>query len=289
MRNLYEEKIKQQQDEITALRSNRVLFDEINRPKGAIPKTSLTTDKFRCSEQVSNFQDMSKTQGTRGDQIDPHMQTLQTLAKLLREMQLDTRQKHELLSQILDHNGNTRTNNTMPKIHEQPTQEPHILEPNTHELDIHQENVNTKPRDSYLRRLRLIPVFDGESYKALRNFLDIAHALNESWINNTEKNELIDTLNLQIRGEARDVVGDLYEITFEEMKDKMLKHFAYLVNKKVVTSQLENLRQNDKETMTEYLERARKLLKINAAHINFHQKSRSENMTEQLAEHSLEG
>lgn len=106
----------------------------------------------------------------------------------------------------------------------------------------------------------MIPKFNGESYKALRNFLDIANALNESWINKVEKNELIDTLNLQLRSEARNVVGDLYESSFEEMRDKLLKYFAYLVNKEVVTSQLENIRQNEKETMTEYSERARKLL-----------------------------
>lgn len=118
-----------------------------------------------------------------------------------------------------------------------------------------------KPRDSYARRLRLIPVFDGETYKSLRDFLDVAGALNDSWTNDTEKTELIETLSLQLRGEARNVVGNLFESDFDEMKKKLLKHFDYLMNREVVTSQLENLRQTAKETIVEFAERARKTLK----------------------------
>lgn len=120
---------------------------------------------------------------------------------------------------------------------------------------------NQKPRDAFLRRLRAIPIFDGESYKALRDFLDITKALNDSWTNEAESNELIETINLQLRGEARDAVGNLFDSSYDEMKDKLLKHFAYLVNKDIVTSQLENLRQEPKETVSEYAERARKLLR----------------------------
>lgn len=198
---------------------------------------------------------------------DPYVATLQTVTQLLRELQLDTRQKHALLNELFENNGNSNRNSAnlgacepiVPPVHEPIA--PIVHEAHDDDRNIQHLNVNVKPRDSYLRRLRLIPVFDGESYKTLRNFLDIAYALNESWTNEAEKNELIDTLNLQIRGEARDVVGDLYEITFEEMRDRLLKHFAYLINKEVVTTQLENLRQNEKESITEYSERARKLLK----------------------------
>lgn len=123
------------------------------------------------------------------------------------------------------------------------------------------QNQNLVSRKPYLDHLKKIPEFDGESYKALRNFLDIAGALNESWTNDVERNNFIDTLSLQLRGEARDVVGNLYQSSFDEMRDKLLKYFSYLINKEIVTSQLENIRQNDKETMSEYAERARKLLR----------------------------
>lgn len=85
--------------------------------------------------------------------------------------------------------------------------------------------------------------------------------MNDSWTNEAESNELIETINLQLRGEARDAVGNLFDSNYDEMKDKLLKHFAYLVNKDIVTSQLENLRQEPKETVSEYAERARKLLR----------------------------
>lgn len=85
-----------------------------------------------------------------------------------------------------------------------------------------------KPRDSYLRRLRLLPVFDGENYKSLRSFLDVTKVLNDSWINDSEKLEFIETINLQLRGEARNVVGNLYESDYERMKNKLLKQFVNL-------------------------------------------------------------
>lgn len=120
-------------------------------------------------------------------------------------------------------------------------------------------------RKSYIRRLGAIPIFDGESYKSLCNFLDIAEALNDSWINDEEKTEFIDTLSLQIRGEARKVVGNLYESNFDAMKNSLMTHFSYLANKDIITSQLENLHQENKESITEYANRARNILREKCA------------------------
>lgn len=116
-------------------------------------------------------------------------------------------------------------------------------------------------RDSYSRRLRLVPIFNGESFKTLRDFLDIVEALDQSCINEAEQNELIETLNLQLRGEAREVVKNLYETNFNDMKRKLLDHFAYLKNKDIVTSQLENLHQEQKESINEYANRARNIFR----------------------------
>lgn len=272
IRDLFSNKIQEQEAEIRALRSKQVHFAGVDTSRGAIPKqvhnrTGTPDQIFNVSrsqtpDQSAEFHQIQENleTGRASREPDPYVATLQTVTQLLRELQLDTRQKHELLNQILD-NENPR-NLQESRGRQTPTVfDIHDMQQPVRVAGAQRAHHVVEPRSAYLRRLRQIPTFDGESYKALRNFLDIAHALNESWVNTVEKNELIDTLNLQLRGEARDVVGDLYDITFEEMKDRLLKYFSYLVNKEVVTSQLENIRQKQNESMTEYSERARQLLK----------------------------
>lgn len=242
----------------------------------------MATDQFQTpkspASEITEFQpeaeymDMSrpKTQGAYAD-------TLRVLTQLIRELQLDTRQKHEILNQMFDDNVNIGgAYQPMAQPISQPIAQPiaqTVAQPRARSVAQQQvqplqrkpaqpmvggaQNQNLVSRKPYLDHLKKIPEFDGESYKALRNFLDIAGALNESWTNDVERNDFIDTLSLQLRGEARDVVGNLYQSSFDEMRDKLLKYFLYLINKEVVTSQLENIRQNDKETMSEYAERAR--------------------------------
>lgn len=118
-----------------------------------------------------------------------------------------------------------------------------------------------KPRDSYIRRLRLLPIFNGESYKQLQEFLEIAETLYYAYINNLERTEFMDTMSLQIRGEAREIIGNIYDKNFEEIKNSLSHHFAHLNNKNIVSSQLENLRQETNETISAYADRARKLLR----------------------------
>lgn len=119
----------------------------------------------------------------------------------------------------------------------------------------------SKIRNSFVRRLRSIPVFEGDSFKSLRDFLEITQALNESWETEAEKTELLEQINLQLRGEARKAVGNIFTLEYQEMKKRLLKYFSHLTNKNIVTSQLENLRQEKKESMSDYAERARKLLR----------------------------
>lgn len=117
-----------------------------------------------------------------------------------------------------------------------------------------------KPRDTFLRRLRAIPIFNGESYTDLRDFIDIADTLYCSCTNQVEENEFFDQLMLQIRGEARIAVYDNDDPTWEGIKAKLLSYFSFLSNKEIITSKLENLRQAAKETISDYAERTRKLL-----------------------------
>lgn len=117
-----------------------------------------------------------------------------------------------------------------------------------------------KPRDTFLRRLRSIPIFSGESYTELKDFVDITDTLFYSCTNESEENEFYDQMMLQLRGEARQIIINNEDPNWENIKIKLLAHFAHLSNREIIASKLENLHQNEKETITEYAERARKLL-----------------------------
>lgn len=111
-------------------------------------------------------------------------------------------------------------------------------------MDNHEPPIdNRAPRDSFLRRLRLIPKFDGTSYKDLKEFIDTGDTLFSSARPNSERSELYEHLVLQLRGEAKRVVSELRDLNWVEMRFLLLEHFAHLSNKNILTSQLENLRQ----------------------------------------------
>lgn len=116
-------------------------------------------------------------------------------------------------------------------------------------------------RNSFLRRLRSIPKFNGESFKDLKDFIDITETLYFSCVNGAEEQELFEHMILQLRGEARSLINRLDNFDWQLIKSTLLSHFAYLANKNVLSSQLENLHQERNESLTEYTERARKLLR----------------------------
>lgn len=147
------------------------------------------------------------------------------------------------------------------------------IEPNTHFS--HQPNVNFShlnaypqntqsatpiARDSFLRRLRLIPVFTGDSYTNLKSFIEICESLYLSCANHVEEDEFYQQLILSLRREPRTIIKNLQEPSLEKIKDTLVKRFSHLSNKEVLSSQLENLRQNKDETLTQFAERTRKLL-----------------------------
>lgn len=65
---------------------------------------------------------------------------------------------------------------------------------------------------------------------------------------------------MQLRGEAKRTVLELGDESWNGIRSLLLEYFAYLSNKNILTSQLENLRQEKNETLTTYAERARELL-----------------------------
>lgn len=125
----------------------------------------------------------------------------------------------------------------------------------------HHEQTGEQTRSSFLRRLRLIPKFNGESFKDLKDFIDITETLYFSCINRSEEQELFEHMVLQLRGEAKSLMSRLNNFDWQTIKNNLLSHFAYLANKNVLSSQLENLHQEKNETLSEYTERARKLLR----------------------------
>lgn len=139
--------------------------------------------------------------------------------------------------------------------------------PNTQQMQQPQMNIlhtgppTHGPRDTFLRRLRLIPKFDGESYSQLREFIEVVDSLHISCINQYEEDELFQQILLQLRGESRNLVLSINNPTWETLKNRLLKHFKYLANKEILTSQLENIRQLKDESLSSYADRVRKLLK----------------------------
>lgn len=116
-------------------------------------------------------------------------------------------------------------------------------------------------RQTFIRRLRSIPKFNGESYDDLKDFVDTMSTLYSTCINETEEDELFQHMLLQLRGEAKTLVLEMEDLRWEQIKEKLLSHFSYLSNQNVLISQLENMNQGKDESLDEYATKARKLLR----------------------------
>lgn len=127
----------------------------------------------------------------------------------------------------------------------------------------------TRARETFLRRLRVIPKFNGEKYQDLRDFIDIVDSLYYSAISQIEIDELYEQIILQLRGEAKFVILNLVGNDWPGMKENLLEHFSYLSNQNILTSQLENLHQEKNESLSDYANRARTLLKDKNATYTF--------------------
>lgn len=133
---------------------------------------------------------------------------------------------------------------------------------------VRNSGINSQPniereytRTSFMQSLRKIPVFNGDTYQNLRDFIDITETLLSFCINASEERELFQHMILNLRGEAKTLLKSLNNFDWQTIKNSLLKHFSYLANKNILSSQLENLHQEKNESLNEYSERARKLLK----------------------------
>lgn len=136
---------------------------------------------------------------------------------------------------------------------------------------------HANPRNSFLKRLKLIPKFSGESHKELKEFIDTAETLYYSCMNDAEEQEFYEQMTLQLHGEARTVVKNMQNLDWETIKDKFMKYFSFLSNKEIIQSKLENLHQEKDESLSAYTDRVWKLLRErNSLYSNLTEEQRKE-------------
>lgn len=132
-----------------------------------------------------------------------------------------------------------------------------------------QNRHNAEPRSIFLKRLASIPDLEGDTFENLKKFIEKVDTLYHSALNDNEINELYEHMLLKISGEARNLIIKLDNLNWENIKAKLYDHFSHLCNKNLLTTQLENLKQKKGESLSEYAEKARKLLdKKNAMYSN---------------------
>lgn len=94
----------------------------------------------------------------------------------------------------------------------------------------------------------------------MREFIEVADSLYNTCSNDAEENEFYDQVNTQLRGEARNVAMRMTNLQWHSLKKNLLSNFEVLSNKNILMSQIENLRQEKDESLSQYAERTRKLL-----------------------------
>lgn len=117
------------------------------------------------------------------------------------------------------------------------------------------------PRSTYLKRLKQIPSFNGDSYKELKTFITKADTLYYSTANNIERKEFFEQITFQLGEEPQNLLIHFNNPSWETIKKKLLQHYSYLSNKEILTSQIENLHQEKEESLSKYVERIRQLLR----------------------------
>lgn len=132
-------------------------------------------------------------------------------------------------------------------------------------------------RNTFLKRLKLIPTFSGDSHKELRDFIEISETLYCSCMNEVEEQEFFEQMILQLRGEPLTIAKNIQNFDWETIKSTLLRHFSYLSNREIIQSQLENLHQEKDESLSQFTERVRRLLvERNSIYTNLTEEQRAE-------------
>lgn len=201
----------------------------------------------RGQPQLNTMQNLLSNQYVRNQQSQPE------ISQYVQAQQLARHDPSQM--------GYTQQNQPLQNLryeqHNEPVRQINFEHPNV----IPQNAIRSaRPRDTFLRRLRCIPKFNGDSFQQMKEFIDVVDSLYISATNENEESELSEQTLLQLRGEARNIIMSLNNSNWSSVKNKLLKHFNYLANKEILTSQLENAHQEENETLGAYADRVRKLL-----------------------------
>lgn len=232
------------ENEINKIKQQRYSFNDLNFPKS---NYDFLNESIPISEKFSNYKDTPSRMKSGYSSKIQNNETNPIEQKTFRD-------------QSFDHNSNIGYNDNQYQY-------------NYPQVNFRQQT--TRARESFLRRLRLIPKFSGDSYQELKDFIDITDSLYNSCKNQFEEDEFYEQLTLQLRGEARYITTKIENYNWTNIKNALTKEFSHLSNKNLLTSQIENMRQDKDESLAKYAERARKLYKEKNAtyiHLNDDQK-----------------
>lgn len=113
-------------------------------------------------------------------------------------------------------------------------------------------------RRTFVEHLKSIPIFSGDAFNKMVEFIQIADVLQQDVQNDAERREFATAIALKLRGRARVVMHEDID-DWEGLKRTLRHHFGYLQNRNGAMSELENIRQKPDETLADYSKRARKL------------------------------
>lgn len=121
--------------------------------------------------------------------------------------------------------------------------------------NVHANFEQESTRGSFLRRLRMIPKFNGDSFQDLKDFIDITETLYFSCINRAEEQELFEHMVLQLRGKAKSLVSRLNDFDFETIKNSLLHLHICQTNLRISIRRKTNLCQNTQRKPENYCEK----------------------------------
>lgn len=137
-------------------------------------------------------------------------------------------------------------------------------------------NLVNGARDTFVRKLRQMPNFSGESLQKLKDFIQIGDLFMEECMNETERDEFYFQIKYNLRGEAREILHYV-ENDWQEMRGALKERFAHLFDRDIINSKLENLHQDRKESLHQFADRARKtLMEKNSAYSNISEEQRED-------------
>lgn len=161
---------------------------------------------------------------------DTHFPLHENLSQNYTKFQSQHRTPNQSQNYFQDRSQNYAQSRAQDRLSDQP-QNQQVLSPNLNEDNNFQnplEQIQIAPRITFIRRLKAIPVFRGETYTELRDFIDIVDTLYVSILNQPEEIEFYDQLILQIRGEARNAIEQINEINWRTIKKRLRDYFSYL-------------------------------------------------------------